>query len=57
LLAEFLKLLERDAELPQNLEEERRADFLSAMDGNCDSPTVWMGPTLVAAGLAGPDET
>lgn len=55
-LAEFLKLLERDAELPQDLEKEWRANFLTAMNRNGDSATIWMGPTLVASSLAGLDE-
>jgi hypothetical protein len=48
-----LKLLGRDAELAQDLEEERWADFFTTVDWNRHGATVWVGPTLVAAGLAG----
>ena len=51
-LAEVLELLQGDAELPEDLVEERRPDLSATMDGNRHGPAIGMVPSFVAACLA-----
>ena len=53
-LSQVLKIFLRNAELSENLEEQRRADFPAAVNGNSHGASVRMVPTLVAAGLPRP---
>src|ERR1039458_612969 len=53
-LSQVLKIFLRNAELAENLEEQRRADFPTAVNGNSHGASVRMVPTLVAAGLPRP---
>src|SRR6266508_3426512 len=55
-LTEALELLQREAELPEDLVEEGRPDLSSAMDGNRHGPAIGMVPPLLASGLSTLDE-
>jgi hypothetical protein len=55
-LSEALELLQGEAELAEDLVEERRADLSASMDGNRDGPAIGVMPPLVASGLSTPDE-
>jgi len=57
ILAEPLELVEGDAELAHDLEDERWPDFTSAVQRNRDRTAVVMVPTFVAARLTCPRET
>src|ERR1035438_8328866 len=50
-LSQVLEILLGNAELSQDLEEQRRADLPTAVNGNGHGASVRMVPTLVAAGL------
>lgn len=55
-LEKLLELFERNAELPENLEEEGRPNFLPGVEGYGYGTPVGMIPTLVATGLSLSDE-
>jgi hypothetical protein len=50
-LSQMLKIIRRNAELSEDLEEQRRADLPTVVNGNSYSASVRMVPALVAAGL------
>jgi hypothetical protein len=50
-LPQLLKLAERNAELPQNLEKQRRTDLTAAVKRNSHGPTIRMIPTLMTSRL------
>jgi hypothetical protein len=52
-LAQFLKFLKRNPQLPKNFEKERRANLASAVQRDGDGPTIGMVPPLVTSGLPG----
>jgi hypothetical protein len=48
-LAKLGEFFNRNTELTNNFEEQRRANLFPTMDGYGYSPTVWMIPTLMTA--------
>jgi hypothetical protein len=48
-LTKLAELLRRNAELSNNLEEERGSDFLSAVNRNCHGPAIGMIPSLMTS--------
>lgn len=55
--AEAFELRWRHAELPEDLEEERRLNFPAAVKWNGDRSPVAVAPPFVTARLTSPDET
>jgi hypothetical protein len=49
-----LEIFLRNAKLSEDLEEQRRADLPTAVDGNRYGASVGMVPTLVTAGVPRP---
>jgi hypothetical protein len=55
-LTEALEFFQGEAELAEDLVEERRSDLSATMDGNRHGPAIGMVPALVASGLSTPHE-
>jgi hypothetical protein len=47
-----LKVFERNAELTEDLEEQRRADFPTAMERDRHAAALRMAPALMTSGLS-----
>jgi hypothetical protein len=54
--SEALELLRGEPELAEDLVEEGWSDLPATVDGNRHRPAIGVVPSLVAAGLATPDE-
>jgi len=48
-LTQFLKFIQRNSQLPENLVEQWRADFAASMYGNGHSTAIRVVPSFVAA--------
>ena len=55
--AQPIEFLERHSKLSKDLEEQRRANFPSTMQGDRDGTSITVCPAFVAASLAEPHET
>jgi hypothetical protein len=50
-LEQLQKFFRRNAELPEDLEEQGRPDLAAAVERNRNRPAIWMVPSLVTSGL------
>jgi hypothetical protein len=56
-LAKLTELLERNIELAKNLQEQRRSDFLSAVNRNGHRPAIGLIPSFMTSGCSGEEES